>query len=104
MVWPMSAAASAAVAALLFARRPEEAVRAYEAVEYPQLATRVYVAAAGHAGQTERARRAVAQLLEIEPDYRLRALFERPELCPKGATEGTLAYLREGLAKAGLPE
>ena len=95
----------AAVAALLFARRPEEAVRAYEAVEYPQLATRVYfAAAAGHAGQTERARRAVAQLLEIEPDYRLRTLFERAELCPKGATEGTLAYLREGLAKAGLPE
>ncbi len=95
----------ALVSALLFARRPEEAIRAYEAVEFPQFPVRVLLAAAyGHAGQAEGARRAVAEILKIEPALTLSTLEDYPALCPEGASEAAWRYLKEGLRIAGLPD
>ena len=93
------------VSAHFFARQPEAAVRAFAAVNYPQFLSRAHLAASlGHLGETERALTVIADLLERKPGFSLGTLEREPELCPKGTSPEGMAYIKEGLARAGLPE
>jgi adenylate cyclase len=93
------------VSAHFFARQPEAAVRAFASLDYPQFLSRALLAASlGHLGETERARTVIADLLERKPGFSLGTLEQEAELCPKGTSPEGMAYIKEGLARAGLPE
>jgi class 3 adenylate cyclase/TolB-like protein len=93
------------VSALYFADRPEDAVKAYAAVDQPQLMVRVYhLASLGQLGRTEEARSVLETLRELKPELSLSTLSENPELCVGAMSDDALAHLRDGLRKAGLPE
>jgi adenylate cyclase len=92
------------VSALLFARRPEDAIRAYAAVEYPQTFLHALLAAAyAHTGRIEEAQGEIARVRETWPELTLSSLDESAELCGKAMSDSAMRYLREGLKLAGLP-
>ena len=92
------------VSALLFAERPADAVRAFAAVDQPQLQVRVYhLAALGHLGRSEEAQAVIGALRESLPGFSLTTFHELPELCVGPMSERAFGYLRDGLGKAGLP-
>lgn len=95
---------AAHVSGQFYARQPAAAIRAFEAVAYPTFLSRVLMAAShGHLGHTDRAAELVSQILELKPGYSLGTFANDPEICPEGVSAENLDYLREGLAKAGLP-
>ena len=92
------------VSALYFAERPEDAVRAFAAVDQPQLQVLVYhVASLGLLGRTEEAQAVIGKLGELMPGFSLATLPDYPELCVGPMSERALSHLLDGLAKAGLP-
>lgn len=92
------------VSALLFARRPDDAIRAFAAVEYPQTSVRALLAAAyAHTGRIEEARNEIARVRETWPDLSLSTLDESAELCGRAMSDAAIRYLRDGLKLAGLP-
>ena len=86
--------------ALIDLRRFEEAVAAAtKAVRKNKtfgLANRCLAAALAHLGRDAEAKRMVAQILELEPGFRISDLLSRSGKWPQ-------SYF-EGLRKAGLPE
>lgn len=92
------------VSALPFARRPEDAIRAFAAVEYPQTLLHALLAAAyAHAGRIEEARNEIARVRETWPELSLSTLDTSAELCGKAMSDAAMSHLREGLKLAGLP-
>ncbi|MEE4189163.1 MAG: adenylate/guanylate cyclase domain-containing protein [Roseobacter sp.] len=93
------------VAALYFAERPEDAIRAYATVDQPQLPVQLYYAAAlGHVGRVEDAQPVIQQIREVMPGLSLTTLDEGPEFCMVAMSDRAEQYLRQGLEKAGLPQ
>ena len=90
------------VSALFFARRYEDAIEAALETEAPTLLVRQMLAAAyGYTGNIEDAERAVANLLELEPDFTLQSISNADfgiDACVEEVREGLrLAGVREGL-------
>jgi adenylate cyclase len=86
-----------------YAREPEKAIAAARAIEYPTEWTKVMLAASyGHAGRAADAERQIAEIRADRPEFTLSTFSEGSEICAPGTSPDALAYLREGLEKAGL--
>ena len=59
----------------------------------------VFVASYAHAGRLEEARAEAGKILEMQPDFSIRAMPKRDTF-----NQADLERVRDGLCKAGLPE
>jgi adenylate cyclase len=82
------------------AGRYEEAISAFQSVEYSPVGPRlVLVASYAHAGKLEEARAEAGKILEMQPDFSIRAMSLKDRW-----TQAEVEHIRDGLRKAGLPE
>jgi adenylate cyclase len=79
----------------------EEAISAFQSVEYAPVGPRLpLVASYAHAGRLEEARVEAGKILELQPDFSIRAMSKKKYLL----IQADWKRLRDGLRKAGLPE